>query len=351
MKVTIKDVAKEAGVSTSTVSRVLSDSSKISFDTKEKVNKAIKKLKYKPNIIARSLVNNKTKTLGIVFNNEAGDSFSNPFFVQAMKGISIYAQEKGYYILYVFSKNEEDKLKNIKDFSSNGMVDGIILLKAEKNDKAINYLLEKEFPFVVIGRPEESSLVLWVDNDNFSATYNITNKLINKGYKSIAFISANKEWNVSKDRLSGYKEALKNNGIKINTDIILHRKAFNEVEGFKSIEKIFKKRSIEAILATDDLLAFGANEFLKKNNIKNIAIVGFNNTPLAKYQNPSISSIDINAIELGYGAAKLLICKLENKILNCNNYIVETKFVERDSFRKANDCTIIKKEDINRIIK
>ncbi|MDZ4975781.1 LacI family DNA-binding transcriptional regulator, partial [Clostridium perfringens] len=100
MKVTIKDVAKEANVATSTVSRVLSNSDKISDKTKEKVNEAIKKLNYTPNIIARGLANNRTRILAVILPKEAEDIFSNPFFVQAMKGMSIYAQKENYYIMY-----------------------------------------------------------------------------------------------------------------------------------------------------------------------------------------------------------------------------------------------------------
>ncbi len=112
MKVTIKDVAKEAKVSPSTVSRVLSDNPRISDETKEKVYKVIEKLKYKPNAIARGLVNNKTRILGVVLPEEAENSLSNPFFIQAMKGISSYAEKREYYITYAFSSNKESE-KNI----------------------------------------------------------------------------------------------------------------------------------------------------------------------------------------------------------------------------------------------
>ena len=145
MKVTIKDVAREANVAPSTVSRVLSDSHKISEETKIKVNKAIKKLNYKPNAIARSLVNNKTKILGVVLPNEADDSFKNPFFVEAMRGMSMSAEENGYYIMYAFSKNDEDELKTIKEFSSNNLLEGLCLLSVREEDKTIKYLKDINF--------------------------------------------------------------------------------------------------------------------------------------------------------------------------------------------------------------
>ena len=140
MKVTIKEVAKEANVSPSTVSRVISDSSQISEETKEQVREAINKLKYKPNAIARSLANSKTRIIGVVFPNESQDLITNPFFIQAMKGMSSYAQSKKYYLTYAFSEDEKRELDYINNFITSNLVDGICLLRARTDDKSIKYL-------------------------------------------------------------------------------------------------------------------------------------------------------------------------------------------------------------------
>lgn len=330
MRVTIKDVAKEANVAPSTVSRVISNSHKISEETKAKVNKAIKKLNYTPNVMARGLVSNKTRILGVVLPNEAADLFSNPFFVEAMKGMSIGAEENGYYIMYAFSKNEEDELKGVKEFTSSNLLDGICLLTARENDKCINYLKEINFPFVVVGRPDDDKNILWVDNDNFKAMYDLVNKLIKEGHNKIGFIGAKKDWKVSKYRLNGYKEALRKNKNPLNKDIVMEGIDFTEECGYDAMKKILKDKSLDAVVTTEDLLAIGANKFLLENKIKNIKVIGFNNTPMTKYQNPPIASIDINATELGYEATNLLISTLNGKRKNKTNYhIVETKFIER----------------------
>lgn len=167
MSVTIKEVAKEANVSPSTVSRVLSDSSQISDRTKSSVREVIKKLKYKPNAIARSLVNKKSRILGVVIPGEAKDLLTNSFFMQVMKGMSRYAQCNKYYITYAFSEDEKAESEYISDFISSNLVDGVCLLRARSEDKSIQYLKDVGFPFVVIGRPEESEGTLWVDNYNF----------------------------------------------------------------------------------------------------------------------------------------------------------------------------------------
>lgn len=332
MKVTIKEVAKEANVSPSTVSRVISDSSQISEETKEKVRAAINRLKYRPNAIARSLANKKSRILGVVLPSEAQDLITNAFFIQAMKGMSVYAQNKKYYISYAFSEDEKSELEYINNFITSNLVDGICLLRAREDDKCIKYLKNAQFPFVVIGRPEESEGLLWVDNDNFQAAYNLVKELIKKGHKSIAFLGAKKEWNVTKDRYKGFKAACEVNGVTIQDESVIMVKDFNEQEGRNGTIRLLKNVTPTAIIVEDDILAFGTLKVLKEREIENIDVVGFNNSPLAEFQIPSLSSVDINASELGYYAAKILIDFLENDEASPNHYIIESKLIRRASF-------------------
>ena len=333
MKVTIKEVAKEANVSTSTVSRVISDSPQISERTKEQVREVINKLKYKPNAIARSLANSKSRIIGVVLPNESQDLITNPFFIQAMKGMSGYAQSKKYYLMYAFSEDEKSESDYINNFITSNLVDGVCLLRARSDDKSIKDLKKWGFPFVVIGRPEESEDMLWVDNDNFQATYNLVNEFIRKGHKSIAFLGAKNEWNVSKDRLKGYKVACEINGILVQDKNVIMTSEFGEQEGMNGAIKLLDNSAPTAIIVEDDILAFGVLKVLKQRNIKNIEVVGFNNSPLAEFQNPPLSSVDINAKELGYYAAKILIDSLEHNEMPINHYIIDSKLIRRESFK------------------
>ncbi|GIM27444.1 LacI family transcriptional regulator [Clostridium polyendosporum] len=330
MNVTIKDVARECNVSPSTVSRVIAGSPKISDETKKRVKEAIKKLNYHPNIIARSLANKATKVIGLVLPSEVDNLFENPFFIQVMTGISSYAKKSGYYIMYTFCKTEEEELKTIKDYVNSNLVDGVILSVVRFKDKCIKYLQEIDFPFVVIGRPEDTKNVLWVDNDNFQAMYNVVSKLLLNGHREIAFIGANSQLNVTNDRLSGYRQAHKIHGLDINEDIIVEVEDFKEHLAYKAMKEILKKSKPTAVVATDDLLAIGANHCLVENSIKDVAIVGFNNIPLVEYQKPSLTSVDINAKEVGHFAAKLLVDKLQDNI-KIGHYIIDVNLVERES--------------------
>ena len=333
MKITIKEVAKAANVSTSTVSRVISDSPQISEKTKEKVREVIKQLNYKPNAIARSLANKKTRIIGVVLPNEAQDLSFNPFFLKAMQGMSSYAKRKKYYITYAFNDDEREELNSIKDFITSNLIAGVCLLRLRTDDKSIEYLNNTNFPFVVVGRPEEPESMLWVDNDNFKATYNLMDTLIKKGHKEIAFLGAKEELTVTKDRLKGYKVSCEINGLSCATKNIIIKDEFTEEEGFEGALELIEKCNPTAILVQDDLLAFGVLKALKSKGISDISVVAFNNTPLAQFQNPPLASVDINAYELGYYAAKVLIEYLENNNVENNHYIIVSELVERESLR------------------
>ena len=333
MRVTIKDVAREANVATSTVSRVLSNSNKISDETKKRVNNAIKKLNYTPNVVARGLANKKTRILAVILPKEAEDIFSNPFFIQAMKGISICAQEEDYYIMYGFNQDNDNEKEWLKKFINSNLIDGLCLLKVKENDEIIDYLKKIDFPFVVIGRPDNIENMLWVDNDNVKAMYDLVNKLISYGHKKIGFIGAKPKLNVSRDRLKGYKKALEYNNIPINEDLIYEGNDFNKENGEIGTDNILKKLKPTAIVTTDDLLAFGTIEVLNNRELKDISIVGFNNIQISEYQKPALASVDINAEKLGYYATRLIINKLEEKESNINSHIIETKLIERESLK------------------
>lgn len=199
MKVTIKDVAKEANVSASTVSRVLSNNSKISEKTKENVWEAIKKLNYTPNEMARGLATQRTNILTVALPQDFGQSFSNPFFMQVLKGISTVAKDRGYFIMYAF-KEEGDSW--INRFIQSNFVQGIILFHEENEEDTINYLKEIDFPFVSIGLPKDVDSLLKIDSEQYReiheangryigsfATKTIIEKLENKGEKNYKILN------------------------------------------------------------------------------------------------------------------------------------------------------------------
>lgn len=330
MPTTIKDVAKMAGVSPSTVSRVIADHPKISQATKDRVAEAMEVLQYRPNAIARSLANKSTKTLGLLLPNSDEDLLQNPFYVQVMRGISRYAQKAGYYILYSYTDHEEQEIKMLDELLHSKWVDGVILTTIRENDRCVEFLRANQHHFVVIGTPEEhGDEILWVDNNNSNAMYEVVANLVEKGHKRIGFIGGPHEFAVTRYRLRGYQKALKHYGIPFQAEWVVERD-YTEKAGYEVAKELFERAELDAIVTTDDLIAFGVQKALLELGKKEVALTGFNNTILADYKNPPISSVDIKAEALGYEAAKLLITNLKEKsdVTHC---LIDTEFIERES--------------------
>jgi len=336
MNITIKEVAKLAGVSPSTVSRVISDSSRISDITKKNVRKAMGELGYHPNAIARSLVNRSTNTIGIVMPQSPEKAFLNPFFPQALSGISAAAHEADYCILLSTGSSEEEQEESIKSIIMGGRVDGVILMYSSANNDTLEIIKEMKIPAVIIGKPMNTEGILYVDNDNVDASYKVTKRLIEKGHKKIAFLSGSFKYVVSLDRLDGYRSALLHYGLELDRNYIVEGE-FSKESGYESMEKLLSVREKPtAMVVTDDVMAFGAIEAIKKAGLKipqDIEVVSFNNVPLAELCIPSLTSVDIDAYSLGYESSKLIIEKINGKAEK-DKVIVPTHIVYRDSSQK-----------------
>ncbi len=333
MKVTIKDIAKRTKVSPSTVSRALKNSFLISQETKDMIKKEAKELGYFPNEIARSLANQTAQTLGLILPTAAKDSFLNPFFTSFMQGVTSYLESQDYSLLLSSSRNEEEELSRIMRMAHSGRVDGIILLAVREQDSNINYLKEEDFPFIVIGNPKEKTEVLWVDNDNKKAMEEVVEELLLSGHRKIAFLGGSKKLTVNQGRFEGYKKALESRGIKVDYQLVVEVN-FPE-EGYKLTKKLLQKHNdIDAITTTDDLIAYGSMRAIKELGMRipqDISVTGFNNTLLAPYLSPSLSSVEINPPKLGYSSAELLLKKIRKEEISSHYCIIDTEYIKRDS--------------------
>jgi DNA-binding LacI/PurR family transcriptional regulator len=334
MKTTIKEVAQLAGVSPSTVSRVISDSSRISDETKKTVREAMESLGYHPNAIARSLVNRSTNTIGIVMPQSTERAFLNPFFPQALSGVSAAAHEQGYCILLSTGNNEKDQLNSIESIVMGGRVDGVIIMYSSVDNEALDALKKMRIPAVVIGKPLKSKDVLYVDNDNVKASFDVTEKLIKNGHKKIAFISGSFKFVVSLDRLDGYMNALKEYDIPFRKDYIIELSEFVTKGAYeRTKDLLLLEDRPTAFVSTDDVMSFGVMDAIKECGLKipeDIEVMSFNNIPSAELTQPSLTSVDIDAFSLGYEASKLIIEKVKGEA-DRDKVIVPTKIVYRDS--------------------
>lgn len=332
--ITLSDVAKIAGVSTSTVSRVISDNPRISKSTKEKVLSIMDELGYYPNASARSLAMNKTGNIGVIMPTTSEELFLNPFFPEALRGIAKSASIGKYDILLSTNTEEDEELKTIQNFIRRSKVDGLILMSSKVDDKCIEYLLSINFPFSLIGSPYEyEDQINYVDNDNEMAAYELTQYLIKLGKDKIAMITGDKDLIVTKTRVEGYKRALIENSINFD-EALLFTGSFNEGTGYDYGKEISEMKELpDALIVTDDLVALGSVKLFESKNIsipKDIAVASFNNSVLSKYLNIPLTSVDINAAELGKQSMDLLIGVMEND-LNAKKVIIPHIIHKRES--------------------
>ncbi len=335
MAVTIKDVGKLANVSPSTVSRVLANHPKISDETKRKVREAMEELGYHPNLQARSLVVKSTKTIGIVMPNSTERVLENPFFPEVLRGICLEARKSQFGIYLTTGATEEEILQEVIEMVQGKRVDGIILLYSKTNDQIMDYLLQKKFPFTVIGRPyQNAERITFVDNDNVFITKQITEHLIRLGHKKIAFIGANMEMVFTIDRLKGFKQALKENEIAYQKELIVYDKELTGRTKEKLAEILNMENRPSALVVSDDFIAIELISYAEELSIsipEDLSIVAFNNISTGKYMKPSLTSVDINIFQLGVEATKCLLDDITYPNSVTKRITVPAKMVERNS--------------------
>ncbi|MCT4617973.1 MAG: LacI family transcriptional regulator [Marinisporobacter sp.] len=312
MKITIKDIANEAGVSTATVSKILNKKDhNISEKTRKKVLGIIKEKNYIPNTVARSLVTKQTKTIGLVI-----PDITNPFFPELVRGAEDCASAYGYNIFFCNTDDKIEKEEKYINMLVEKMVDGIIFTQSANNNEEFNHLNQIRKPMVLIDRdidiPNIKGKVLV---DNFNGAYKGVSYLIRKGYKEIAFISGPFSTKTSLDRLEGYKKALKENDIFFEDTFVVEGE-YKEGWGKKAIEILMSKNiSFDAVFCANDIIALSAMKFLKEVGMcipEDVGILGYDDIYMAKLIEPALTTISQPNYKMGYEAVKLLIEIIEN---------------------------------------
>ncbi|MDO5026940.1 MAG: LacI family DNA-binding transcriptional regulator [Tissierellia bacterium] len=322
-KVTIKEVAKHAGVSASTVSRVVSNKGKISKKTTDRVFESIRILGYVPNYTARSLAKSNTDTIAVVV-DRSPKSLNNSYFTDVLQAIAkelnLYSKE----LLLIFNEENVDERDRIRSLVESNRIDGVIKLSVKENDLSVDYLSENDIPAVVIGNPEKKSKILWVDNDNEQAMYEVVHSLLNKNKKKLCFIGGPNKFIVTRDRLRGFKKAHEDFGISVRKSDIYQMEFFEE-DAYKNAEDILNK-DYDAIVCTDDSIALGIQKKALSLG-KDICITGFNNSREVQFSANPFPTVDISIDKLGRWAVKLLIAKI-NGDKTVTNKIIKTRYIE-----------------------
>ncbi len=331
---TVKDVALKAKVSPSTVSRVISNNPKISEETRVRVLKVMDELGYYPNAIARSLASRKTGTIGVILPSRTEDLLLNPFFPEALRGILKGAAAASYDVLLSSSTESKNELEIVKTFIRSSKVDGIILMSSKVNDETQEYLSSIDFPFSLIGSPyDHKEKVNHVDNDNYMAAYELTTYLSMIGRKRIALITGEDRQMVTMKRMEGYKKALMESNLPYDEKLLFTGK-FDEETGYTYGGAILNLDPMpDAIIITDDLIAFGATKVFKSAGIsipKDMAIASFNNSILSRYSDIPLTSVEIHSFDLGFYSVELLVNAINDGVKG-RKLIIPYDIVKRQS--------------------
>ncbi|WP_033827456.1 LacI family DNA-binding transcriptional regulator [Bacillus andreraoultii] len=338
MAVTIKDVAKKANVSISTVSRVLSNSPKISEQTKRHVRKVIKELGYHANLTARSLVQQTTRTIGIVMKNSSREALHTTFLPEVLGGITAITSKYEFSIRLAIGESEEEIFQDVTKMVQGKQVDGVIVLYSKKDDPVINYLKDSQIPFVILGRPtKDINKITFVDNDNRQAAMDATNYIIQLGHKRIAYIGDDTKFEVAKLRITGFRQAILDNGLKLQENFIKYING-NYEEGFEAVRELMSlPNRPTAIVLSDDINALIVLSALSNLAIKipeDVSIISFNNSTIARITYPRLTTVDVQVYQLGQEAAKAIIEQVNEPNVIKKSLLIPTVIIERESCKK-----------------
>lgn len=330
MATSIKDVAKEAGVSIATVSRVLNDIDVVNEDTKKKVLDAIKKLGYRPNIVARSLKTQKTSTIGILI-----PDIASQFYPDIVRGAEDVTNIYDYNIILCNSDFDVEKEKEYLRVLKEKMVDGVIYISSSFNEEILDLINELDLKTVLVETKDKEGRLPSVTIDNISASYEGTKYLTNLGLKKLAFIGVNEEnMNAWGERYIGFVNALKDSGLELDEELC-YFKNLTVKTGYQAIQRFTENnKKFDGIVCASDEIAMGAINALREKGIRvpeDVSVIGFNNNILGEIFYPKLTTISQPSYDMGSVAVRMLIKILNKRELDNPNYVLNYEIIKRES--------------------
>ena len=335
-KITLKEIAQYFDVSISTVSKAINDSHEISDGLKAKIQQFAKDNKYRPNKVALSLLQRKTKTIGVVVPN-----ILNYFFTQVFSGIEKVANENGYILLSCISDESYEKEVATLEFLGGGTVDGLIVSMAEETQfknklEHFQNFLDEQIPLVMFDRVSDGILCDKVVVDDFEAGYKTTKYFLNLGCRTVALVTTIDHSSVGKLRVEGYRKALEEAGIPFDDKLILRVGKEDDLEVLVTF--LLNYKAIDGIMALDEITAVEVLRLIKARGYRvpdDISVIGFTNGKLSRYVSPALTAVSQHGTFIGETAAKVLIERIESKVyMDCTTKVIKTSLIVRDSTKK-----------------
>ncbi|GHU66774.1 LacI family transcriptional regulator [Clostridia bacterium] len=309
--ITISQIAELAGVSKTTVSRVLNKKPDVSAKTRERIEALIKQYDFSPNAFASAILTKKSNTIALVIPYDENYVLFNPYYTDMIRGVSNEIKKRGYYLLLVYSKST-DYLPAIRQ----KRVDGIIMLSPGSiHRKMIEEILGLDVPFVSAARTPSFTNIHSVVTNDFKGAQLAIEHLVSLGHRRIAFINGPSILASSTERFRGYQDVLEKYGIPYDTSIVVNGDTSIE-SGYKTAKKFLEDNSISALFTGSDLMAIGAISAMNdlgKSVPGDVSVVGFDDMPFSAYMNPPLTTIRQHSFKKGLLAARMLLDIIEGK--------------------------------------
>ncbi|WP_299093587.1 LacI family DNA-binding transcriptional regulator [uncultured Metabacillus sp.] len=335
MKPTIYDIAREAGVSATTVSKVINNKGRISEKTKNKIMQIIEEFHYQPNMLASAMKGKSTYTIALLIPDAA-----NPIYAQYLKYIEEYGQELGFSVVMCSTGSDPEKEARHITLLKQKHVDGIIIASIFKNEPVLKQLIEEELPIVFVNFQRPELPVGSISGDDFLGGYMATDHLLSLGHRRIGIIAEDATIS-GEERIKGYKKALENAGIEVDENLII---TINEptIEGAEvhAKELLNNAQKPTAIFGCNDILAIGSMLAAKGLGIRipdELSIIGFDNTIMCKIVEPQLSSVNIPINEMGKQAMELLAQQINKKNKMKQRISLLPELIIRQSTAKRNE--------------
>ncbi|MGE5529116.1 MAG: LacI family DNA-binding transcriptional regulator [Patescibacteria group bacterium] len=324
---TISDVARSAGVSVATVSRVLNQSLKVKTATRERVLQAIESLQYAPDASAKALRSRRTNLIGVVI-----PDVSSIYYLELLKGIENTAIERGYNLIICDAQNSADRENEYMKLLSERRSDGLILINPLMPDAHIDRLARQGFPLVLIGRESKSGNVTSIVVQNQTGARQAMDHLIKHGHKRIAYIRGMQHPD-DEERFATYRAVLEEYSLGYDPQLV-ERGHFTEEGGARAFQRLAQRAKFTAVFAANDEMAVGAMEKAREAGLaipKDLAVVGFDNIRLARHITPGLTTADMPKYQLGATAAKKLLGAMADDDIAYEKVVFRTELVIRQS--------------------
>jgi DNA-binding LacI/PurR family transcriptional regulator len=330
---TLDEVARVAGVSRATVSRVVNGSPKVSADVRRTVERAIDRLGYVPNRAARSLVTRRSDSIAVVITEPASRLFNDPFFPRLVRGISAALSARDQQLVLLMPSDDVDERRSVRYLTA-GHVDGVILVSLHGDDPLPEQLVARRIPSVVLGRPSRGVDVDYVDADNRDGGRRATAHLVQRGRRRIATITGPKDMVAGIDRLAGYRDALADAEIPVD-DALIATGDFTQAGGEAAMERLLEARpDLDAVFCASDLMAVAALGVLQSAGRRvpeDVAVVGYDDSPIATTTRPALSSVRQPIEDMGREMVNLLSGSIEQNGRVPRHIVLATELIARAS--------------------